>query len=94
MRFLVYARIPAEAGNKMFQDPKQGASNVEQLMNKLRPEAAYIVEEWGQRTFLFVVDIASVDMMPVIAEPLFQMNAKVEFHPAMVLSDLKKGLQR
>ena len=94
MRFLVYARIPAEAGNKMFQDPKQGVKNLEQLINKLKPEAAYFSEEWGNRTMIFVLDLPSVDMMPMISEPLFQMNAKVEFHPAMVLSDLKKGLQR
>jgi hypothetical protein len=36
--------------------------------------------------------MTSVDMMPVIAEPLFQMGAKVEFHPAMNLDELKKGL--
>jgi hypothetical protein len=34
----------------------------------------------------------SVDMMPVISEPLFQMGAKVEFHPAMNMEELKKGL--
>ena len=36
--------------------------------------------------------MTSMDMMPVIAEPLFQMGAKVEFHPAMNLDELKKGL--
>ncbi len=94
MRFLVYARIPAEAGNKIFQDPKQGVNSFEQLLDKLKPEAAYFTEEWGNRTMVLVVDLPSVDMMSKIAEPLFQMGAKVEFHPAMVLSDLKKGLQR
>lgn len=39
-----------------------------------------------------MMDISSSDQIPAIAEPFFQMGAKVEFHPAMVLDDLKKGL--
>jgi hypothetical protein len=34
----------------------------------------------------------SADMVPAIAEALFQMGARVGFHPAMSLEDLKKGL--
>lgn len=34
-------------------------------------------------------------MIPSIAEPLFQdLGAKVEFHPVMVIGDLKKALER
>jgi hypothetical protein len=29
-------------------------------------------------------------MMSVIAEPLFQMGAKVEFHPAMNIEEIRK----
>jgi hypothetical protein len=33
-------------------------------------------------------------MIPSIAEPLFQdIGAKVEFHPVMVLEDLKKAIE-
>ncbi len=36
----------------------------------------------------------SADMIPGIAEPLFQgMGANVEFHPVMSLDDLKKAVQ-
>jgi hypothetical protein len=31
------------------------------------------------------------DQMAVIAEPLFMIGAKVEFHPVMLLEDLKKA---
>lgn len=42
----------------------------------------------------FVVNMDSADMIPVIAEPLFQeMGANVEFHPIMSLDDLKKGVK-
>ena len=40
----------------------------------------------------FIVDLPSAHMIPMIAEPMFQeFNAKVEFHPVMILEDLKKG---
>ena len=43
----------------------------------------------------YLVDVASADMFPVLAERLFQrINAKVEFHPAMKLDDVKTGLQK
>ncbi len=45
----------------------------------------------GDRTVVFVMDMSSVDRIPSVAEPLFMMGAKVEFHPAMTLDDLKKG---
>jgi len=94
MRFLLHIRIPTEAGNKMMQDP-DGIRKLEEYMNMVKPEAAYFVEDCGDRTFYFVVDVASADMIPKIAEPLFQgYNAKVEFHPAMVLADLKKASQK
>lgn len=42
----------------------------------------------------FVVNMDSLDMNPSIAEPLFQgMSANVEFHPVMLLDDLKKAAQ-
>ena len=48
----------------------------------------------GDRTFAFIVNIESVDMIPSIAEPLFQdIGAKVEFHPVMVFEDLKKAIE-
>jgi hypothetical protein len=40
----------------------------------------------------FIVDVPSVDRVPVIAEPFFRMSARVEFHPAMNFEELKKGL--
>ena len=51
------------------------------------------MESNGERTAMFVVDISSNDQIPAIAEPLFNMGAKVEFHPAMNMADLKKGIQ-
>jgi len=78
----------------MIQDPN-GFKALENYIAKTKPEAVYFTEEGGDRAVLFVVDVASVDMMPVLAEPLFQgVNAKVEFHPAMSLEDVKRGIQK
>lgn len=92
MKFLVRAQIPTEAGNKMVKNPKF-LQNLEDYMKKVNTEAAYFFEAGGNRTFAFIVNMDSADMIPSIAEPLFQdIGAKVEFHPVMVLEDLKKSL--
>ncbi len=42
---------------------------------------------------VLVLDLQSPDMIPAIAEPLFQgYEANVEIHPAMNLDDLKKAI--
>ena len=42
---------------------------------------------------VLVLDLPSPDMIPAIAEPLFQgFDANVEIHPAMNLDDLKKAI--
>lgn len=46
----------------------------------------------GDRTVVFFMDLQSVYRILVVAEPLFKMGEKVEFHPAMTFEDLKKGV--
>ena len=42
---------------------------------------------------VLVLDLPSPDMIPAVAEPLFQnFEANVEIHPAMNLDDLKKAI--
>lgn len=92
MRFIVRAKIPTEKGNKMVKDPKF-IQNLEEYTNKIKPEASYFFEADGNRVCAFIVNIDSVDMIPTIAEPLFQeMGANVEFHPVMSFDDLKKAV--
>jgi hypothetical protein len=94
MRFLIRAIMPTEAGNKVVQDPNF-LKNLEDYMNKTKPEAAYFYEAGGDRVSEFVVDMQTPDQMPDIGEPLFiGTGAKVEFHPAMNFEDLKKGISR
>ena len=94
MRFLVRAQVPTDGGNKLVKNPKF-LQNLEDYMKKVNAEAAYFFEAGGERTFAFIVNMDTADMIPSIAEPLFQdLGAKVEFHPVMVIGDLKKALER
>jgi len=78
----------------MIQDPN-GFKALENYISKVKPEAVYFTEDGGDRTVLFIVDLASAEMIPVIAEPLFNgTNAKVEFHPVMNLDEVKRGIQK
>jgi hypothetical protein len=94
MRFLIRAIMPTEAGNKAVQDPNF-LKNLEDYMNKAKPEAVYFFEAGGERVAAFVVDMQSADQIPALAEPLFiGLGAKVEFHPAMNFDELKKGISQ
>jgi hypothetical protein len=92
MRVLVRAMIPTTAGNKVLKDPNF-MKNLEDYIHKFNCEAAYFFPLNGNRTMAFVLDLPSQDMLPAVAEPLFQnFEANVEVHPAMNLDDLKKGI--
>jgi hypothetical protein len=94
MRFLIRTRIPTEAGNKMVQDPNF-LKNLEEYMNKVKPEAAYFMPIDGHRSAAFIVNMESNDKVPTIVEPLFQwMGANVDVIPVMNFDDLKKGLSQ
>ena len=69
--------------------------NLEDYIKKVNAEASYFFEAGGDRTFAFIVNLESSDMIPSVAEPLFQdLGAKVEFHPVMLFEDLKKAVER
>ncbi len=92
MRFLIRTRIPTEAGNKIIQDPTF-MKNLEDYMNKVKPEATYFMPIGGHRSAAFIVNIESNDQVPAIVEPLFQwMGANLDVIPVMNFDDLKKGV--
>jgi len=55
MRFIVRAKIPTEAGNKMVKDPNF-LRDLEEYMNRIKSEASYFFEADGKRVMVFVVD--------------------------------------
>ena len=94
MRFQIRIQPTVEGGNKMIKDPK-GIQKLEAYYKKIKGEAAYFYEQDGLRTFEFIVNLPSVDMIPSIAEPMFQeYNAKVELRPVMLFEDLKKAISK
>lgn len=90
MRFIIRAQIPTEAGNRMMQNPN-GMQELEAYIRNVKAEASYFFEAGGFRTMVFIVNMERTDQMATFAEPLFMMGAKVEFHPVMLLEDLKKA---
>jgi hypothetical protein len=90
MRFIIRAQIPTEAGNKMMQNPN-GMKEIESYIRNVKAEASYFFEAGGERTMVFIVNMERADQMATVAEPLFMIGAKVEFHPVMLLEDLKKA---
>lgn len=94
MRMMMKVSIPVEAGNKGISEgtlPKTVNAFVEQH----KPEASYFTAEHGKRTATFVFDMTDPTMIPTIAEPFFMnLNATIEFTPAMNLADMKAGVEK
>lgn len=94
MRTLLKVNIEINAGNKAIKDGS--LPNIFQnLKTNIKPESEYYVTENGIRSAYFFFDLKDTADIPFIAEPLFlQLNAKVEFFPAMNGTDLQKGLEK
>ncbi|MBI3321430.1 MAG: hypothetical protein HYZ91_04085 [Candidatus Omnitrophica bacterium] len=91
MRMLVKVNIPVEAGNAAARKGTLGKT-IQQILQTLRPEAAYFVAEHGQRCGFLIVNLESASKIPSIAEPWFlAFNAAVELHPVMTPEDLQKA---
>jgi hypothetical protein len=93
MRFIMVVKVPTEAGNQLMKDAS-GVKMLEDYLDMVKPEAVYFSEEYGERTFFIVADLPTSDAIPRVAEPLFKLGARVGFHIAMTLDDLKKAFQK
>jgi hypothetical protein len=89
MRFIIRAQLPTEVGNRMMEN-SNSLQDLEAYIKNVNAENAYFFEANGDRTMVFIVNMERADQMATFAEPLFTLGAKVEFHPVMVLEDLKK----
>jgi hypothetical protein len=70
-------------------------TNLEDYLNHVKAEVSYFFVSNGERNAIFIVNIDSVDMLPSLAEPLFQkFHAKVDIYPVMNLDELKKGYSK
>jgi hypothetical protein len=91
MRVLVRIILPTEAGNRAIKG-QDFIKNIQSFMDNYKAEAAFFTPSDGDRSANFIIDMPSSDMMATIAEPFFQMGARVEMQPVMNFEDLKKGL--
>ena len=93
MRMMLKAVVDTEAGTEAIRNGSI-AKVIGQMMEQLKPEAAYFTaSEDGQRACIVVFDMADPSQLPPISEPLFQIGkARVTMAPCMNLEDLQKGL--
>jgi hypothetical protein len=91
MRFLLKVNIPVEAGNSAAKAGKLG-STIQSILEDLKPEAAYFMDDNGQRTGYIFFDMQDASQIPAIAEPwMLALNTSVSLRPVMVPSDLAKA---
>lgn len=94
MRTMLKWTVPVEKGNEAIKDGTL-MKTMEDMMEQLKPEAAYFATGEGERGGFFVFDMSDPSQIPLIAEPLFlNLNASVEFAPVMNSDDLRKALEK
>jgi hypothetical protein len=88
MRVIMLVQFPIEPFNTAARNGTVGAK-IKQILDELKPEAAYFTERDGRRGGIFVVDMQKSADIPRLAEPWFLgFNAEVEFRIAMTPEDL------
>ena len=92
MRVMIKFRFPVESGNAAIKAGKV-EKVFQQLVEDLKPEAAYFYPEAGERAGHFVVNMAESSQIAEAAERFFfGLNASIEMVPVMAPDDLAKGL--
>jgi hypothetical protein len=92
MRMLMRWRLGVQEANEAIRTGRMVDIN-RSLDELTKPEAQYFCTEGGTRTAYVFFDLADPSDIPPIAEPLFrELNATVEFFPAMSAADLGAGL--
>ncbi|WP_405907418.1 MULTISPECIES: hypothetical protein [unclassified Streptomyces] len=94
MRVLLRATLDTEKSNEAIRSGKM-PELIKEILDHLKPEAAYFAPLGGRRTCLLVFDMKDSSDLPPVGEPfLTQFNAEVEVCPIMNAEDLAKGLSQ
>jgi hypothetical protein len=92
MRTLLRIHMSGDVANAAVQDGTLPRT-LEELMDRVKPEASYFFADQGKRCAYIVFDLADPSQIPPVAEPLFtRLGAEVDYTPVMDLEDLRKGL--
>lgn len=92
MRTMLTWTVPVERGNEAIEDGSLAAT-IEEILEKLEPEAAYFRAIDGERGGMIVFDMEDPAQIPQVAEPLFlKLDASVELVPVMNADDLRRAL--
>jgi hypothetical protein len=95
MKMLLTATMPHEPFNSLVRDGTAGKI-LGQILESMKPEAAYFTEQHGMRCAIFVVNVNNGSDVPKFAEPFFlKFEADCEFRILMSPEDLQKtGLEQ
>ncbi|MGP4048616.1 hypothetical protein [Streptomyces sp. 2A115] len=94
MRVLLKATLDTEKGNEAIRSGKM-PELLKEILDQIKPEAAYFGPLGGRRTALLVLDMKDSSDLPSTGEPFFtQFNAEVEVTPVMNGEDLQNGLAK
>ena len=91
MRMLMTVKMPHAEFNAALR-AGTAHQKIGQIMETLKPEAAYFTSIDGRRTALLVVDLVEPSQIPELAEPWFlNFNADVDFKVVMTPEDLQQA---
>ncbi|MGW1172650.1 hypothetical protein ACWD4P_02860 [Kitasatospora sp. NPDC002543] len=94
MRALLEVELDTAASNKLITEGTIG-EGIQQILDRIKPEAAYFLSRHGRRTMVFVVDVADEASLPSLAEPFWlQLEATVDLNICMTADELTEGLKR
>ena len=91
MRFVMHVSLAVEKFNQAVRDGSAG-KKVAQILDELKPEAAYFCAKDGKRGGFLIVNLSNTSEIPRFAEPWFlNFDATVEFLPTMTPDDLARA---
>lgn len=83
--------MPVEPFNTLSREGLVG-DIIKEILDSIKPEAAYFTEQGGARGAILVVDVKNPSDVPRLAEPFFlKFDADVEFRIVMLPEDLAKA---
>jgi hypothetical protein len=88
VRMMMKVSMPVDTANAAVRAGELG-KKIQSILEIMKPEAAYFVEEDGKRTGLIFFDMKDSSELPAVAEPWFlAFNASLTVRPVMNLEDL------